>query len=296
MCPKISVVMCCYNAEKYLRESIDSILNQDFEDFEFIIWDDGSTDSTKELIRTYNDSRIRYFYHDNTGLGLALKLACAEAKGDYIARMDADDISLPNRLGIEYEFLKSHKEYVLVSSAVYYIDGDGKIIGRSFPCTEDDILKRILPISNMIVHPMVMMRRDSYNKAGGYIPIKKSQDRLFWSRLAKIGKFSNLITPLGKYRLLDDSLSHNTNPYNPVLYELRKKMILDEEILESDVLLYNNLCNYIKSFTIKKGSNYIHNKSFDEHLYSLLKPLLGQSLSEKIIVGIKNFYYKIKIP
>mgnify|MGYP001537946173 FL=1 len=92
---KISVVMSCYNSERFLRQSIDSILMQSYREFEFIIWNDGSTDSTEEIIKSYHDERIRYFYAPNQGLGSALAAACKEARGRYIARMDDDDIAMP---------------------------------------------------------------------------------------------------------------------------------------------------------------------------------------------------------
>ena len=294
--PLISVVMCTYNTEKYIAKAIESVLTQTFRDFEFIIWDDGSIDKTKEIVETFKDERIRYIYHENTGLGMALKLACAEAKGKYIARMDSDDICLPDRFSTELDFLEKHPEYVLVSSAVYYIDEEGKNIGRSFMCTDDNILKNILPISNMIVHPMVMMRRDAYEKSGGYVPISKSQDRVFWSRLAKQGLFYNIISPLGHYRLLQDSLSHYYNPYNKMLYEFRRKMILDDTVLESDVKWYNDLYRYSKPYTQKtEGVVVKRKKTYEERLYSILRPMIGQSMSEKIIVFLKNKYYRWKL-
>ena len=295
MAPLISVVMCCFNAEKYLKDSIDSILNQTFRDFEFIIWNDGSSDSTEDIIKSYKDDRIRYFYHENTGLGMALRLACEEAKGDYIARMDADDISLPFRFDKEIAFLEDHKDYALVSSAVYYIDENGNNLGRSFPCNNDVILKKVLHYSSMIVHPMVMMRRECYLKAGGYVPIIKSQDRLFWSRLAKYGKFYNIISPLGYYRLLNDSLSHDTNPYSIILYHYRNKMIFDEVISDTDVKLYNDLCRYSKSVTPKNYFGKLNRKkTINEYLFTYISPIFGKRNSELFIVSLMNLYYKIK--
>ena len=112
---KISVVMSCYNSERFLRQSIDSILMQSYREFEFIIWNDGSTDSTEEIIKSYHDERIRYFYAPNQGLGSALAAACKEARGRYIARMDDDDIAMPNRLDKELAFLELHPDYILAS-------------------------------------------------------------------------------------------------------------------------------------------------------------------------------------
>ena len=294
--PLVTVVMCTYNTETYIKKAIDSVLAQTFTDFEFIVWDDGSTDNTKEIVKSYSDNRIRYFYHENTGLGMALKLACAEAKGKYIARMDSDDICFPDRFAVEVDFLEKHPNHVLVSSAVYYIDENGNHIGRSFPCNADSVLKKILPISNMIVHPMVMMRRNAYERAGGYIPLKKCEDRVFWSRMSRLGKFYNIVTPLGQYRILQNSLSHSENPYNNVLYELRRKMILDDVIQESDVEWHNNLVEYSKPFTKKSHQEEMSRKeTADERLFKIICIILGKEVSEKLIVSLKNWYYRRKL-
>ena len=251
--PTVSVVMCTYNTEKYISEAIVSVLSQTYKDFELIIWDDGSTDGTYDIVNSFNDKRIRYYYHENTGLGMALKLACSKARGKYIARMDSDDVCLPERLAKEVDFLEQHEDYVLVSSAVYNINEQGRVLGRVFPCSDDKVLRNVLYLpSNMISHPMSMMRQDAYEKAGGYIPIRKSQDLLFWSRLAKLGKFYNISQPLGKYRLLATSLDHVKNPYSQIIKSFLRKMIMDQEIMDSDVDAYNKLYRYSIQFIPKK--------------------------------------------
>ena len=297
MTPMVSVVMCTYNTEKYIAEAINSILNQSYRNFEFIIWDDGSTDGTKAVVASFCDSRIRYFYHENTGLGMALRLACAEAKGKYIARMDSDDISLPDRLSKEMYFLENHLEYVLVSSAVYNIDDGGNVLGRVFPCSDDRVLKRALAChSNMISHPMVMMRREAYENAGGYIPIRKSQDMLFWSRLAQYGKFYNIPSPLGKYRVLSTSLDHARNPYASVLKVFLEKMIQDKTLIKSDVELFNSLYQYSKPFIVKREAvDSYKKKQGEERLFSVLRWIMGCGLAERIIVELKNRYYLFKL-
>lgn len=289
----ISVIMSCYNAEKYLSEAIDSILSQTYGDFEFIIWNDGSKDSTEDIVKSYKDERIRYYYHTNTGLGMALKLACDKARGEFIARMDSDDISLPNRFEKEISFLKKKNDYVLVSSAVFFINEEGGVIGRSFPCTKSDVLTKS---RHMTVHPMVMMRRDAYLKSGGYIPLKYMEDDVFWSRMAKQGKFGNITTPLGKYRLLPSSLGHNRSFYDNVLTEFRNKMINDETIVESDVEMYNYLYQYFKQFKKQIPDAQIAQmgKSTEEQVFNVLRALLGQHIAEQLIVGIKNIIYSFK--
>jgi glycosyltransferase involved in cell wall biosynthesis len=123
--PLISVVMPVYNAAQYLREAIDSILNQTFRDFEFIIINDGSTDRSLEIIQSYNDDRIRLINQKNTGLAKALNNGIAIAKSDFIARMDADDISIPERLTSQFSFLESNVDVVAVGSNAEVIDKEG---------------------------------------------------------------------------------------------------------------------------------------------------------------------------
>ena len=149
----------------------------------------------------------------------------------------------------------------------------------------------------MISHPMSMFRRDGYEKAGGYIPIRKSQDLLFWSKLAKQGKFHNICTPLGKYRFQPSSLDHSDNPYKGILKAFLQKMANDEEVLKSDVDEYNRLFLYSKNFILnnKNGKNLLYKKSIEERLFAVFRVFIGNSLAENAIVYFKNFYYRLKL-
>ena len=117
--PKISVVMPAYNAENYIREAIDSILAQTFRDFEFLIIDDGSTDHTVEIIRSYSDSRIRLYQNErNMGVAATLNRGLDLARGEYIARMDADDISLPERFAKQAAYMDAHPDVAVCGSNI----------------------------------------------------------------------------------------------------------------------------------------------------------------------------------
>ena len=120
--PKVSVVMSVFNQEKYLPIAIESILNQTYTDFEFIIVNDGSNDSSNDIILGYKDKRIILIEQENTGLPVALNLAISKTKGDFIARMDSDDISHPSRLKKQLEHLKQNPEMDLIGSSVRIID------------------------------------------------------------------------------------------------------------------------------------------------------------------------------
>src|SRR5947207_1274318 len=121
--------MSVYNGENYLAEAIDSILNQTFKDFEFIVIDDGSSDTSLKIIKKYTDPRIKLISRKNKGLVASLNEGLAKAKGDYIARQDADDVSLPQRLKKEVEYLDAHPKVALVGSNYKHLDAKGKLTG-----------------------------------------------------------------------------------------------------------------------------------------------------------------------
>lgn len=295
--PKISVVMCCYNAAEHIKESIESILEQTFTDYEFIIWNDGSTDDTETIIKTYNDSRIRYFYHENTGLGIALKLACSETRTEIIARMDADDISVPTRLEKEYNYLASHENTVLVSSSVQYIDDKGNLLGRSFPYTSNYILqKQLYRGNNCLVHPASMFRKIAYIKAGAYENLRKAQDLVLFSRIIKCGDIHNCSAPLLFYRISTNSISSLTlnSPYSPLINEYLRKIVKDPHTSEDDILIYNKLVSLSKQHknTKLESSNYNnrYHRSIEERLFFILSYIMGQNIAQYIIIFSKNMF------
>ena len=283
---KISVVMSVYNAEDYLKAAIDSVLNQTFKEFEFIIWNDGSTDNSEAIIKSYNDERISYYYHENTGLGMALKLACEKAKCKYIARMDADDICLPERLEKQYAYMESHPDCVLNSAPVYYINEDDKYLGQTFPFTDDRILRGgVLSI----FHSASIFVREAYLKTGGYPVTKDSQDDLLWSRMRHYGKFSNFQEPLIKYRLIETSISHSKDPNSPyyqIWNTLRRKMIWDKKIKDEDIEMYNKLSVSIP----KVESKYHYQVTAEEKLYRILSKILGKENSRTVVIKMRNVY------
>jgi glycosyltransferase involved in cell wall biosynthesis len=192
---RVSVVMAAYNAQKYIREAIESILSQKFEEFEFLIVNDGSTDSTKEILEQYNDPRIQVFHQPNQGCAAARNGAIAQAKGQYIAIMDADDISLPDRLTKTVSYLDAHPEVVLVGGSCIVKDentGAEKVISQP---TEDDVLRRCLLRNCPFRDQANLIRKDAFEKAGGY---KEDHgfDYELYSRLAGMGKLANIQEPV----------------------------------------------------------------------------------------------------
>lgn len=174
---KISVVMSIFNQENFLKESIESILNQTYRDFEFLILDDASTDKSLKIIKTFKDKRIKVFQNrERQGLAKRLNFLIRQTKGEYIARMDGDDISSVNRLKEQIEFLDKHARIALVGSWVKIIDDKGKAIGEfKHPIKYEDIKKAILSY-NPFMHSSVMFRKNVFEKIGGY------DENLFYSQ------------------------------------------------------------------------------------------------------------------
>src|SRR3954471_13594365 len=128
--PLVSIILPAYNVEKYLGKAIDSILQQTFTDFEFIIIDDGSTDGTEKILKNYSDPRIVYLKHEaNMGLVYTLNHCISLARGIYIGRMDGDDISLPDRIQKQFEYLQIKQDVDVLATQVRLIDEDGNAIG-----------------------------------------------------------------------------------------------------------------------------------------------------------------------
>ena len=218
--PLVSVVMPVYNGEIFIKEAIDSILNQTFTDFEFIIVNDGSTDTTESIILKIKDARIKYIKQANSGIGSSLHLGCSLAKGKYIARMDADDISFPDRLLKQVEFFKKNEDCILVGSAVNYINENGCKVGRSIPYVSDFAIKYNLKFGCTIAHPTVMFNKEAYNKSHGYNKnIVLLEDYILWLDMSTLGKFYNFHFPLLSYRQASSSWYSNLNQI-----ELKKLM------------------------------------------------------------------------
>jgi glycosyltransferase involved in cell wall biosynthesis len=211
----ISVIMSVYNAEKYLKEAVDSILGQTYKNFEFIIINDCSDDNSLPILKEYemlHNNIILLNNTENLGLTKNLNIALNMASGKYIARMDADDISEPNRFRMQVDFLEKNSAIDILGTFSRNINEDGEITGtRSTPITHKDIMK-ILPKLSPLSHPTVMFRKESLKKIGFYNDkYLTSQDYDMWFRATRAGlKFYNLPEFLLKYRMNDDYISRKS--------------------------------------------------------------------------------------
>jgi glycosyltransferase involved in cell wall biosynthesis len=203
---KLSVIMPVYNAEMYLDQSIQSILNQTFRDFEFIILNDGSTDRSLEIIEKYRniDNRIVLISRENKGLVVSLNELIEESRGKYIARMDSDDISLPYRF--ESQLNKMSKGYDLVGGGIIKF-GDEGFIFMEYPSYLLKILIAFIR-SNPFAHPAVMYSRDIVVSLGGYHHVDHAEDLDLWIRfLDKNVQMTNLEIPVLMYRIHPQQVS-----------------------------------------------------------------------------------------
>jgi glycosyltransferase involved in cell wall biosynthesis len=202
--------MSVYNGQQYLREAIASILAQTLQDFEFLIVDDGSTDKSREVILSYDDARIQLFENQgNLGLSRSLNMGLEMAKGEYIARQDADDISEPERLAKQVAFLESHPEVALLGTWYKKIDSEGNFIGkRELPCDYTEIRWSLLFFCPFI-HSAVMLRKDAVLKQIGFYneALAYSLDYELWHRIACRLSVANLDKYLVRYRITPWSMT-----------------------------------------------------------------------------------------
>ncbi|MBC3539272.1 glycosyltransferase family 2 protein [Rufibacter sediminis] len=202
--PKITVLMPVYNSEKFLREAMDSILQQTFRDFEFLIIDDGSTDRSVEIIQSYTDPRISFYQNEqNLGISPTLNKGIHLAKADLIARMDADDLCYPTRLQRQFEYMQAHPDCAMVSSLVRVISETGETVRHDR--FESRFLYYNLNFICWIYHPTVLYRRQAVQEVGMYTAAYSEDFELFW-QLARNHKIHNLPEVLLDYRVTGQSL------------------------------------------------------------------------------------------
>ena len=211
--PALTVAMSVYNGERFLAPAIESILGQTFRDFEFLILDDGSTDATAQIIRRYaaQDGRIRPIIRENRGLIVSLNQLLAEARAPIIARMDADDISVPTRFEKQMGFLEANPDHGIVGSWSEDIDERGEpwmVDSPEHPVTHEEFECNIRHGGPLLCHPVVMYRADVVQQAGGYhAAFRHCEDHDLWLRLSSITKMANIPERLIRYRHYPEQVS-----------------------------------------------------------------------------------------
>ena len=230
--PLVSVLFPVYNGAHYLEESIQSILNQTYYNFEIIIIDDGSTDDSSTIIQKFSDPRIRFYYNQtNQGLAETLNRAINLSKGDYLARQDQDDISLPKRFERQVEFFETHTGYGMVGTWAKVRRCEQGNVGLIDPPTESLILKFELMFNNQFVHSSVMILKEVFKKIGLYSTNKSRQppeDYELWYRITRQYEVSNIPEVLLVYNETPNSMTRKARDYD--LFNSQEITIMSENL------------------------------------------------------------------
>ena len=214
--PALSVIMSVYNGARYVDAAIQSILEQDFADFEFLILNDGSTDDSSDILHRWaaNDHRIVLIERENRGLVASLNEMIALAKAPILARMDCDDISLANRFSLQMDYLNAHPEIGVLGTNTHDLSEDGKIIiaEDSYPLTPAGV-RVWLQIGPALCHPCAMMRTDLMRQLGGYREaFRHAEDYDLWLRASRSTLISNIPERLLLYRRSEGQVSQKHAP------------------------------------------------------------------------------------
>jgi len=272
------VVMPVYNAEKYLAESIESILNQTFKDFEFIIIDDGSTDSSLSIIKKYdNDKRIKLIDHANYGISKSVNEGIGLSRFDLIARMDADDIAHNERLEKQIKYLLNNNDCGVLGTQATVIDMYGNELYKSNIPTESKHLIKKLPYGSPFYHGSVMFRKRLFEKTGGYNEFNRqfNEDTELWMKMKDITEFRNLDEHLYYYRITPTAGSLRSKKIEKKISALIQKRVISEKE-QKELYEYKEKTNREKKFlyNLRIGKIYLerttNKKKSAEHLIRAL--------------------------
>lgn len=303
--PHVSVVMAVYNGARFLKETMESILNQSFQDFELIIVDNCSQDDSVALIRSYHDPRIKLIVNDkNLGQTKALNVGLRNCRGKFIARMDADDVALPKRLELQMKFLQNHPAIAAVGSWCQDINADGKLLRVYRTAVDEKVIKYYLIGCGdltewSITHPTIMIRSEVLGKIGFYKEEAEGeynypQDYEYWRRMIAHGyALANMSEILLKYRILEGSESRSG--YDQLLNHRIK--IAREHILkycpdfkenELDVLV--KMLEYLPQTNVNNGEKVF---GYFDRFFKAYSLNDDHRLNKKYNRRIKNYYLPV---
>lgn len=286
----ITVLMPAYNVEKYIREAIDSVLNQSFSDFELLIVDDGSRDTTADIINAYSDKRIRLIQQLNGGVSAALNTGLKQAKGRYIARFDADDVCYPFRLEQQFQFMESHPDYVLIGSDADYMSEEGEFLftNNNIGYSNEEIQSRV-DVYCPFIHSTVMYKKEVVERLGGYEVLAFTfEDYFLWKKLIKEGKVCNFKTPLIKVRFNASSVTIDEKDRGTEFTRLKRKALETGKITnEEGARMKAGLASLSKE---KKESSY-HRMLAKKYLWNNYQP--GKA-RKHLLLSLKIEPFKIQ--
>ena len=286
--PRITVLMPVHNGERYLKNCIESILNQTFKDFEFLVVDDGSTDTTRDIINSYKDDRINLVKNErNLGLVASLNIGLENSRGEYIARIDADDIALPHRLTRQFDFLENRHDTALIGSWGEAIKENGDRISISrLPVKKEEIAATVLFGEFIMIHSSFMYRKKIIVDAGKYSKVfYLCEDYKLVTDLLLSGYgVNNIPEVLVKYRIHDDRISvRNSGP------QLKMYLIVVKEFIQNFTGGFSDLDqNLLFNFLISTGAM---NKRYWENVPSVkgsVRRII--ELSNSLLANIANYF------
>lgn len=309
--PLVSVVIPIYNGEKYIEQTIESVLAQTYQTWELVIINDGSSDNTEKLVLKYTDNRIRYFRNDiNKGISFSLNKGLEESRGEFIARLDADDIALPFRFEKQVGFLTENKDYVLCGSYFQTISATGKTMKQvRFPANNRDAQSYLL-LHNCFCQSAIMMKAQIAKELKYDLEFKIGEDYDLWYRISKLGKITNLPQYTTLYRIHDTNITRKSEVMFNNVNKINKK-ILDDlgiEYSEKELELHSNALFYHSDY-FKNSANLDLLENWIYKLYSFIRKsgqynslLCYRILIEKWIVSayksgnLKKVFYNRLIP
>jgi glycosyltransferase involved in cell wall biosynthesis len=281
MRPVVSCLMPAYNAERFIGQAIQSILDQSFENFELLIWNDGSQDATLDIINSFSDERIKVFSGSNLGLTNTLNNLLVHALGKFICRMDADDISQPDRFHKQVSFLEVNKNTVLVGSGVkLFVDDINKSIKQDIILRNNEILKKICYFGFPVSHPSIMFRRLIIDLGVKYQYPCGEENKFFYD-CSRFGSIENMNYYGLNYRLSNHSHSGNKNAWlhEEYWYKTQKEIYNSEEYVKSHILGF--YFNYIPKFLLPLVWK------LKSHSRTLLRRALISEINEKFSIHHK---------
>lgn len=265
---KVSIIASVYNSEEYLREMLDSIICQTYHDWEFIIIDDASTDNTWHILQENTDPRIHCYRNKvNKGLTANLNVALGYAKGEYIARMDGDDIAHENRLEKQVCFMDQHPEIVLAGCWIKCFGNSHELIKT--PVDDKDIRIALL-FNSAIMHPTFIFRRKTVLENGVLYneKLRYAQDYNFTYRCSKIGRLGNVPEALLRYRVDDNQISVAKRDIQRRCADISRKEILNDmgiNLVQTDFTIWSAMCMGNRRFV----------KKHQQELFSIIQKILN---------------------
>jgi glycosyltransferase involved in cell wall biosynthesis len=287
---KITVLMPCYNAAEYIKDAIQSVISQTFQDFEFIIINDGSTDNSVELIKSFSDERIVLLEQKQQGVAAALNNGLKHARANLIARFDADDLCFSDRLEKQYRFMDSNPKCIVVGSAADYIDVSGNYVFTQLPQvkTNEEIHNLSFQVCPFI-HASVLYRKDFIAEIGYNINAHSFEDHLLWLQLRGKGEMYNMPEPLICVRLNPGSLTMDERKRTKNFHSIKIKALKTKDIgtddgdkLLSIINRQNNSKNKIGAYYSLLAKKFLwNNYNPDKARYNMKKALRLNSFDIK---------------